>query len=146
MNSVATDAAFIITLYALPGCTLLPIIFISTLDALKFSYSSSPISPPSTVYAKSVLKPSTSKKSAPLPTSSSGVKQTFISECSICGFSIIYFKASIISVIPALSSAPSRVVPSEVIIVFPIFCDKIENSLGDKTIFFSLFTIISPPS
>ena len=102
---------------------------------MKFSYSNSPISPPSTVYAKSALNLSTSKKSAPLPTSSSGVKHTFISVCFISGCSTIYFKASIISVIPALSSAPSKVVPSEVIIVFPILSSKVLNSFGDSIIF-----------
>ncbi|KAF5032374.1 hypothetical protein DSECCO2_617940 [anaerobic digester metagenome] len=96
-----------------------PLIVTLALAALKFSYSISPSSPPSTVYAKSAPNPFTSNMSAPLPTSSSGVKAIFIVPCSTSGLFTKYSAMDNISAIPALLSAPRSVVPSVTIRSFP---------------------------
>ena len=58
------------------------------------------------------------KCSVPIPISSSGVNATHIAGCSIL-LAVIYSIIVRISAIPALSSAPRIVVPSEVIRVLP---------------------------
>ena len=63
---------------------------------------------------KSAPKPATSKLLAPRPISSSGVKQIQIFPCFTSGCRIRYSIAVMISAIPALSSAPSSVLPSVV--------------------------------
>ena len=49
------------------------------------------------------------------------VNATLIFPCLICGLCIKWFIATIISVRPALSSAPRSVVPSVVIMVCPLY-------------------------
>ena len=114
--------------------------------ALKFSYSSSPIVLPSIVYAYLAPNFSTSNLSAPLPISSSGVNPILMSPCFISGLFIKYSIAVTISATPALSSAPSNVVPSVVIKSSPTKFNNSEESLVASTIFNSLFNTISFPS
>ena len=49
INSIAIIIELIILFFAVPGCISLPFILITAEAALKFSYSNSPSSPPSTV-------------------------------------------------------------------------------------------------
>ena len=90
---------------------------ISGLYALNVSVSITSASEPSTVYAKSAPNFLRLKFSTPVPISSSGVNAIFYVGLFNSGLSLNTFNASIISAIPALSSAPKREVPSDVIIV-----------------------------
>ena len=62
------------------------------------------------------------------------------------GLFIKYSIAEIISQTPALSSEPSKVFPSVVMIVWPLYCFISLKYSEDKMIFFFLFNVISPPS
>ena len=70
---------------------------------------------------------------APLPISSSGVNPIHILPWGIFSF-IILSHAVIISAIPALSSAPKRVVPSVVIKVLPFKFFKCGNFSTERTV------------
>ena len=72
----------------------------------------------------------------PWPVSSSGEKIISILPCVIFGFSVKNLMAAIISAMPALSSAPRRVVPSVVMIVSFSFaaCAKALSSAGSSEI------------
>ena len=64
-----------------------------------------------------------------------------------CSISVCCFKYCIavnISAIPALSSAPSSVIPSEVIIVCPLCWSNEGNSKGESVVF--AFKTMSFPS
>ena len=113
---------------------------------MKLSHSSSPTGPPSTVYAKSQPKPSTSNLVAPVPISSSGPQAKRIFPCLNSGWFIKYSPTVTISATPDLSSEPKSVFPSVVIKVSPIYFFKFGNSFTLKTISFSLFKMISFPS
>ena len=91
------------------------------LPALKFSNSSSPSAPPSTVYAQSQPNRGTLMLCAPRPISSSGLKAILTLPCSISGCACKYATAEIISAMPALSSAPSSVCPSVTIRSCPLY-------------------------
>ena len=59
-----------------------------------------------------------------MPTSSSGVKHTAMARCGTSGWASRYSQAVTISATPALSSAPSRVVPSVTISSWPMRSDN----------------------
>ena len=143
INSARYKTAFFILFLAEPGCVLTPLKVIFAPAALKFSYSIPPSSPPSTVYAKSASKVSKSNLSAPLPISSSGVKQIEILPWQSSASSQISRHASIISATPALSSAPRSVVRSVTIISSPEYLASIIGAFVPSN--FIIFALTSFP-
>ena len=115
-----------------PGWTLTPWILKQAAAALKVSQLTSSSAPPSTVYAKSAPKRSRSSRDAPCPISSSGAKHTATPPWGSPRF-IRRSQTVRISAIPALSSAPSRVVPSVVMRVWPRQAMRSGNCAGLST-------------
>ena len=102
----------------------MPVILISAASAEKLSYSISPNAAPSNVYAKSAARSLGSGSVTPRPISSSGVKAIRIGPCEISGWANKWRAAVIMMEIPALSSAPSKVVPEAVTMSWPIFSPR----------------------
>ncbi len=91
-------------------------------------------------------KPATSNLSAPRPISSSGVKPMAMSPWSSAGFSTKRCTASMISATPALSSAPSSVVPSLVTMSSPRHLASTGESAARITCAGSPGSTMSPPA
>ena len=115
----ASLSAFTSSSFAVPGWIERPVILSVTFAAENVSSWISPAVEPSSVYAASAPNRSRSKKSVPRPTSSSGLKPTLTGPCGISGCATRCATAAMISATPALSSAPSSVVPSVVISSWP---------------------------
>lgn len=146
MNCAAYVIEFRILFLAYPGCTLSPLKVILADAALKFSYSSSPTSLPSIVYAQSAPNSSTLNRCAPSPISSSGLNAMRILPCFISGCSFRYTMAWTISAMPALSSAPRSVCPSVTIKSSPMWLSSSGKYLGDVMMFCSGHRVMSLPS
>ena len=101
-----------------------PFIITSAESAEKVSLSISPTFPPSNVYANLTLKSLGRSLWTPLPISSSVVNAILISLWFWSRFDTMKLIAVIIIAIPALSSAPSNVLPDAVIISCPIFSPR----------------------
>ena len=110
------------------------------------SISSSPTPEPSSVYATSAPKASRSKSSAPRPTSSSTVKAMRMGARVRSGCRTRYATAAMISAIPALSSAPSSVVPSLVTMSCPTRAASSGSFSGSSTWRASPGSTIGAPS
>ena len=121
-TSPASRAALTSLSFAQPGCASTPWIVSATSSAANVSSCSSPRSEPSSVYAQTAPKASTSNSVAPSPISSSGVKQTRSVGRGHSGCAARCASAAMISATPALSSAPSSVSPLEVTMSWPTAC------------------------
>ena len=114
MKSAASLTALTSCPLAKPGCMLTPVKRTVASSAEKVSSWISPAVEPSRVNAAAAPNASRSKNFVPSPTSSSGVKAIRSGPCGSSGCATRYSTAAMISATPALSSAPSSVVPSVV--------------------------------
>ena len=112
--------AFTMRPFAKPGWVLKPWKVSVIASAEKLSTSISPREPPSIVYAQDAPNRATSKCCVPRPISSSGVNAMRTAPCGRPECDSRYSAAVMISATPALSSAPSSVVPEAVTMSWPI--------------------------
>ena len=126
-------SAFTILPLAVPGCVGTPETVTNAEYASNVSMLISPSNVPSSVNATSAPNASSGKATCPRPISSSGVKPILIVGRGTSGCAFRYSTAAMITAMPALSSAPSSVVPSDVMIVSPLHFRSSGLSFGSMT-------------
>ena len=131
---------------AIDGWMFTPVIVTVAESAENVSASISPAPVPSSVYATTAPMSFGSRCITPLPISSSQVNTTRTGPCGISGFSARTRAASMMTATPALSSAPSSVVPSVVMIVLPTSASSSGFSATRITFDGSFGSTMSPPS